>query len=139
MRMRSETRNKTRKTKKIKETDMAVKRSESYNLLRPEMIESLWYMYLLTGNKTYQDWGWNIFLGFENFARVSWGGYASLGSVRFVPVFYRLDRMESYFLSETLKYFYLLFGDRGGRDNRILSLDKFIPNTGAHFLPIRSY
>ena len=29
--------------------------------LRPETVESLWYLYYLTGNKTYQDWGWNIF------------------------------------------------------------------------------
>lgn len=31
------------------------------NNLRPECIESLWYLYQITGNTTYQDWGWNIF------------------------------------------------------------------------------
>ena len=30
-------------------------------LLRPETIESLWYLYYFSGNKTYQDWGWKIF------------------------------------------------------------------------------
>ena len=40
---------------------MIVKPADSHNLLRPETVESLWYMYHLTGNQTYQDWGWKIF------------------------------------------------------------------------------
>ncbi len=40
---------------------MIVKPADSHNLLRPETVESLWYMYHLTGNTTYQDWGWKIF------------------------------------------------------------------------------
>ncbi len=35
--------------------------NDAHYLLRPETIESLWYLYYFTGNKTYQDWGWNIF------------------------------------------------------------------------------
>lgn len=41
--------------------DMYVKSNDAHNLLRPEFIESLWYMYQVTGNTTYQEWGWNIF------------------------------------------------------------------------------
>nr|CAI5864327.1 unnamed protein product [Callosobruchus analis] len=41
--------------------DMYVKTNDAHNLLRPEFIESLWYMYQFTGNTTYQDWGWQIF------------------------------------------------------------------------------
>ncbi|KAG8231497.1 hypothetical protein J437_LFUL007668, partial [Ladona fulva] len=41
--------------------DIYVKTNDAHNLLRPEFIESLWYMYYFTGNKTYQDWGWKIF------------------------------------------------------------------------------
>ena len=41
--------------------DFYVKPNDSHYLLRPETIESLWYLYYVTGNKTYQDWGWNIF------------------------------------------------------------------------------
>lgn len=40
--------------------------------------------------------------------------------------------MESFFLSETLKYLYLLFAD----DQDILPLDKYVFNTEAHPLPI---
>jgi len=39
--------------------------------------------------------------------------------------------MESFFLSETLKYFYLLFSDE-----IIIPLDKYVINTEAHPLPI---
>ena len=39
--------------------------------------------------------------------------------------------MESFWLSETLKYFYLLFSD----DARYVSLDEFIFNTEGHLLP----
>lgn len=41
--------------------DIIVKPADSHNLLRPETVESLWYMYHLTGNATYQEWGWKIF------------------------------------------------------------------------------
>ena len=41
--------------------DFYVKSADSHYLLRPETIESLWYLYYVTGNKTYQEWGWNIF------------------------------------------------------------------------------
>jgi Glycosyl hydrolase family 47 len=39
--------------------------------------------------------------------------------------------METFFLGETLKYFYLLFGE-----NDVLPLDKYVFNTEAHPLPI---
>jgi mannosyl-oligosaccharide alpha-1,2-mannosidase len=34
---------------------------ETQNKLRPETVESLYYMYYYTGNATYQEWGWKIF------------------------------------------------------------------------------
>ncbi len=42
------------------------------------------------------------------------------------------DKMESFFLGETLKYLFLLFSD----DSSVLSLDSWIINTEAHPLPI---
>ena len=41
--------------------DFTVKEGDAHYLLRPETIESLFYLYYFSGNKTYQDWGWNIF------------------------------------------------------------------------------
>lgn len=40
--------------------------------------------------------------------------------------------MESFFLGETLKYFFLLFSD----DVNLINLDKYVFNTEAHPLPI---
>ncbi len=42
------------------------------------------------------------------------------------------DKMESFWLAETLKYFYLLFVD----DPDVIPLDKYVFNTEAHPLPI---
>lgn len=41
--------------------DFYVKINDAHNLLRPEFVESLWYLYQFSGNSTYQDWGWQIF------------------------------------------------------------------------------
>ena len=41
------------------------------------------------------------------------------------------DKMESFFLGETLKYLFLLFGDEN-----IVPLDKYVFNTEAHPLPV---
>ena len=41
--------------------DIHVKTTDAHNLLRPEFVESLWIMYQITGNTTYQDWGWQVF------------------------------------------------------------------------------
>jgi len=110
---------------------MYVKSNDAHNLLRPEFLESLWYMYQLTGNTTYQDWGWQIFQGFENYTKVV-NGYTSIGNVKNTANVRPKDMMESFFLSETLKYLYLLFSD----DPKLLDLDRFVINTEAHPFPI---
>ena len=53
----------------------------SWNILRPETIESLFYLWRFTGNKTYQEWGWNIFQAFEKNSRIE-TGYVGLKDVR---------------------------------------------------------
>lgn len=52
----------------------------SWNILRPETVESLFYLWRLTGNKTYQEWGWNIFQAFEKNSRID-SGYVGLKDV----------------------------------------------------------
>lgn len=112
--------------------DFFCKPNDSHYLLRPETIESLWYLYYITGNKTYQDWGWQIFQGIEKYTRVA-GGYTTISNVR-NPIDTRpKDKMETFFLGETLKYLYLLFADQHEVD-----LDKWLLNTEAHFMPIYS-
>jgi mannosyl-oligosaccharide alpha-1,2-mannosidase len=119
---------------------LIVKDNDAHNLLRPETVESLFIMYRLTkvfkGLKQknlmfgpplflrqetkYRDWGWEIYKAFEKHCRVETGGYSSLHNVKSSnnPGF--RDKMESFFLGETLKYLYLLFED----DDSVVALDK---------------
>ncbi|KAJ3085971.1 mannosyl-oligosaccharide alpha-1,2-mannosidase, partial [Quaeritorhiza haematococci] len=92
------------------EGDIYIKRADAHNLLRPETVESLFYMWRITGDEKYREWGWKIFEGFEKWAKVETGGYADLDDVTKVPAPKR-DKMETFWLGETLKYFYLLFTD----------------------------
>ncbi|KAG7100036.1 hypothetical protein E1B28_001822 [Marasmius oreades] len=99
-------------------------------LLRPETIESLFIAFRLTGDQIYRKWGWKIFESIEKHCRVHTGGYASIINVDEDPA-RKEDKMESFLLSETFKYLYLLFSD-----SDVLPLDKYVLNTEAHPLPI---
>ncbi|KAK6915150.1 Glycoside hydrolase family 47 [Dillenia turbinata] len=105
--------------------DMSV--GTSWNILRPETIESLFYLWRLTGNKTYQEWGWNIFQAFEKNSRIE-SGYVGLKDVNTGD---KDNMMQSFFLAETLKYLYLLFSPPS-----VISLDEWVFNTEAHPLRI---
>lgn len=94
-------------------------------ILRPEALEGWWYMHELTGKPQYREWGWKVFQAFEKHLCVP-NGYASLKDVR-NPAKGHLDRMESFFIAETLKYAYLLQDP----DHQI-KLDRYVLNTEAH-------
>lgn len=112
--------------------DIIIKHADRHNLLRPETVESLFVLYRITQDPKYREWGWQIFESFEKYTKVESGGYSSLDDVTTVPPPKR-DKMETFFLGETLKYLYLLFGD-----SSVIPLDKFVFNTEAHPLPIKS-
>jgi mannosyl-oligosaccharide alpha-1,2-mannosidase len=110
--------------------DIIIHNMDGHNILRPETVESLFYLYRITGNQTYRQWGWEMFQNFEKHCKVPDGGYSSLRDVRQSPP-EMSDKMESFWVGETLKYFYLLFDD-----DAKLPLDKYLINTEAHPLPI---
>uniref|UniRef100_A0A183CEC7 alpha-1,2-Mannosidase n=1 Tax=Globodera pallida TaxID=36090 RepID=A0A183CEC7_GLOPA len=115
--------------------DLYIKPLDAHSLLRPEAFEAWFYMYRLTGDKQYQDWGWDAFQAIEQYAkRPNGDGYASVQNVKRIPVQHR-DLMESFFLAESLKYLYLLLAD----DQQMLPLDQWVFNTEAHPLPIRTH
>ncbi|KAL3366321.1 hypothetical protein AABB24_011143 [Solanum stoloniferum] len=107
--------------------DMTV--GTSWNILRPETVESLFYLWRLTGNKTYQEWGWNIFQAFEKNSRIE-SGYVGLKDVN---TGVQDNMMQSFFLAETLKYLYLLYSSPS-----VIPLDKWVFNTEAHPIKIVS-
>eukprot|EP00299_Pterocystis_sp_00344_P018252 c9119_g1_i1.p2 GENE.c9119_g1_i1~~c9119_g1_i1.p2 ORF type:complete len:233 (+),score=43.54 c9119_g1_i1:1030-1728(+) len=111
------------------ERGMEAERRSEY-ILRPETVETLFYMYRLTGETKYQDWGWEIFQNLDKL-KVESGGYSGVISVDTHPL--QLDdHMQSFFIAETLKYLYLLFAP-----SDLISLDEFVFNTEAH--PLRKF
>ena len=104
---------------------------DKHNLLRPETAESYFVMYRLTGDKKYQEWGWEMLEAFEKYCRVE-HGYTSISDVTNKDNTMPRDKMESFFLGETLKYLFLLFSD----ESDLIPLDKYVFNTEAHPLPI---
>ncbi|KAJ4318132.1 hypothetical protein N0V94_004568 [Neodidymelliopsis sp. IMI 364377] len=94
-------------------------------VLRPEAIESLFYMYRTTGETKYQDIAWDMFQAIANHTQTELGN-AAIGDVMKTPV-ETYDSMESFWLAETLKYFYLVFSEPD-----VVGLDAFVLNTEAH-------
>ncbi|KAH9914637.1 glycoside hydrolase [Epithele typhae] len=99
-------------------------------ILRPETVESLFIAYRLTGDAKYRRYGWDIFQAIEKHCRIETGGYASVINVDALPVEHE-DKMETFLMSETLKYLYLLF-----EDDSVIPLSEYVFNTEAHPVPI---
>lgn len=83
--------------------------------LRPELIESVMYLYRVTGDPYLIQVGVDILRSLQHSAKTTCG-YATINDVRDHR---KADRMESFFLAETTKYLYLLFDP-----------DNFIHNSG---------
>jgi len=94
--------------------------------LRPEIVESAYYLYHFTRDPKYLRMGETMFTDFVKACKTE-AGYASLKSVVTKE---KADVMESFVLAETFKYFYLLHAPP-----RTLDFKKVIFNTEAH--PIR--
>ncbi|KAL8821635.1 MAG: hypothetical protein Q9191_007271 [Dirinaria sp. TL-2023a] len=111
-------------------SDYAVKPMDSHNLQRPETVESLFYMWRITGDVEYREWGWEMFKAFMKYTAVEDGaGFTSLSDANVIPPALK-DNMESFWMAETLKYLYLLFSPTD-----LLPLDKIVLNTEAHIFP----
>ncbi|TQV98974.1 hypothetical protein V2A60_007335 [Cordyceps javanica] len=94
-------------------------------ILRPEAIESVWYMYRITGDPTWMDKGWDMFEA--TMAATD----TDLANTAVSDVMFEKppmdDAMESFWIAETLKYYYMLYA---GPD--VISLDEWVLNTEAH-------
>ncbi|KAI1139319.1 glycoside hydrolase family 47 protein [Hypoxylon sp. FL0543] len=97
-------------------------------ILRPEAIESVFIMYRVTGNPVWQDLGWGMFTAIANGTQTERGTHAAVEDVTHArDSLPQSDYMESFWLAETLKYFYLLFSPPD-----VVSLDEYVLNTEAH-------
>lgn len=94
--------------------------------LRPEIVESTYYLYRYTKDPKYVRMGESLWQNFVKHCRTD-EGYAALKSVVTKE---KSDSMQSFLFAETFKYFYLTFAPP-----KTLAFDKVIFNTEAH--PIR--
>jgi mannosyl-oligosaccharide alpha-1,2-mannosidase len=94
-------------------------------ILRPEAIESIFVLYRITGERRYQEDAWRMWESIERATRTEIA-HAAVVDVRDKEP-EKSDRMESFWLAETLKYFYLVFSEP-----EVISLDEWVFNTEAH-------
>jgi len=96
-------------------------------ILRPEVLESNFYAWRVTGNTKYLDRAASTVKNFEKWLKtgVAYAGITDVNNVSSNRSFY--DDMESFWFAEVLKYLYLTFDDPTH-----ISLDNYVFNTEAH-------
>ena len=118
------------------EEEVYIKSADRHNLLRPEYVESLFYLFHITGREKYRDEGRRILASFNKYSKVPGGGYTSIDDVTHADRVKPRDMQESFWTAETLKYLYLLFSD----DKQLISkiLDHYVFNTEGHLIPLKA-
>ncbi|KAF2000312.1 glycoside hydrolase family 47 protein [Amniculicola lignicola CBS 123094] len=94
-------------------------------ILRPEAIESVFIMYRITGEQQWQAAAWDMFTAIQRASETDLGNAALSDVSAEKPP--KDDSMESFWMAETLKYFYLIFSEPN-----LISLDDYVFNTEAH-------
>ena len=98
--------------------------------LRPEFIESTYYLYRATKSPFYLNIGEQIITILEERTKSNCG----YGTIHDVTKHSLEDRQESFFLSETLKYLYLLFDE----NNFLHKSNEWVFTTQAHLVKIEN-
>ncbi|KAH6960663.1 glycoside hydrolase [Fusarium avenaceum] len=99
-------------------------------ILRPEAIESVFMMYRVTGEHEYTEHAWTMFKAIEEATKTELANTAVWDVTVAGEKPRAVNSMESFWMGETLKYFYLIFSDP-----ELISLDEYVFNTEAH--PLR--
>ncbi|KZV67861.1 glycoside hydrolase family 47 protein [Peniophora sp. CONT] len=93
---------------------------------RPEVLESNFYAYRVTGDQKYLDRAASAVASFNKYLKLDNGGYTDISDVTNANSS-RYDETESFWFAEVLKYLYLTFDDPSH-----ISLDEYVFNTEAH-------
>ncbi|KHN83235.1 ER degradation-enhancing alpha-mannosidase-like protein 3 [Toxocara canis] len=97
--------------------------------LRPEFIESTYLLYRATKDPHYLHVAKNVMDSLNEFVRVKCG----FAGVRDIRTMTHEDRMDSFVLSETFKYLYMIFSEPS---ELLFDPDNYVLTTEAHFLPL---
>ena len=113
----------------IPQKDLTIDTKE--NVLRPEAFESFFILNYLTGDPVYREWGWECFSAIQRYCKtnIAYGQLPDVSNPKRQP----RDKMESFFLGESLKYLYLLQNP----ETEVDILNKHVFNTEAH--PMRIF
>ncbi|GIZ38550.1 hypothetical protein CKM354_000196600 [Cercospora kikuchii] len=100
-------------------------------VLRPEVIESFYYAYRVTGDRKYQDYAWNAFVAINETCRVG-SGFSSISDVN-APGGGSFDNFqESFWFAEVLKYSYLIHAPDAEYQVNHEGKNEYVFNTEAH-------
>lgn len=115
-----------------------------YNLLRPEIVESLFYLDRIDEKfggieGIYRKWGENMWKGIKEYAQIEGKEKGIIGSIYNLSKndkndLYHKGKLHSFAFSETFKYFYLLFDQS---QQHVFPLTEWVYNTEAHPVKIR--
>jgi mannosyl-oligosaccharide alpha-1,2-mannosidase len=94
-------------------------------ILRPEAIESVFMLYRVTGRAGLVESAWDMFTAINATTATDLANTAVRDVTGSKPA--PMDTMESFWMGETLKYFYLVFSEPS-----LISLDEYVFNTEAH-------
>lgn len=91
----------------------------------PEIMESVFYAYRITGQEFWRDFAWEAFLSIKK-ACDTGNGWVGIRNVN-DPSSGSYDETQTFLFAELLKYLYLIFDDP-----ERFSLDDYVFNTEAH-------
>ncbi|KAI9722514.1 MAG: maturation of Asn-linked oligosaccharides protein [Chrysothrix sp. TS-e1954] len=103
--------------------------------LRPEVLESFYYAYRITGDTKYQDWVWDAFTAINATTRTDIG-FAQISDVNIAGGGMKIDNEDAFFFAETLKYSYLTFAEPALYDVNFTGVNSFVFNTEGHTLKV---
>lgn len=101
----------------------------NHHPIRPEFVESTYFLYKATGDTHYLDVAEYMVEAIQNFTRVPCG-FAAISNVL---TFKKEDRFDSFVLAETFKYLYLIFTSD---DELWFDVENFVFTTEAHLIPL---
>ncbi|TDX01934.1 glycoside hydrolase family 47 protein [Dinghuibacter silviterrae] len=91
--------------------------------LNPEIIESAYYLYTLTGKERYRKMGYTFYKDILQYCRTP----IAFSSITDVRTKEQNNQLPTFFFAETMKYLYLLFGG-----NPAVNVKDYVFNTEAH-------
>ncbi|NQU32801.1 MAG: glycoside hydrolase family 47 protein [Bacteroidetes bacterium] len=99
--------------------------------LNPEIIESAYYLYNITGDTAYYNMNRNFWNDIKKYCKTD----IAFTSVENVETMKKRDYMPTFFFAETLKYLYLTFSHHQSNFN----FDEHLFNTEAHQFKKRNF